>query len=107
MLQRCSHFYIALEAAEILMKDWDDEDNDNELGMIILPPGKVDSLTDEENVNDSTEKSSKLPFTIAGLVDIDTNINTVDIFLSPQVKRSLIISDKLVYTSCLTSCRTT
>ena len=28
------------------------------------------------------------------------------IFLSPQVKRSVIISNKLVCTSCLTSCRT-
>ena len=46
MLQRCSRLYTALEAAEILMKDWDDEDNDNELDMIILPPEKVDSLTD-------------------------------------------------------------
>ena len=27
------------------------------------------------------------------------------VFLSPQVKRSLIISNKLVYTSCLTSCQ--
>ena len=29
------------------------------------------------------------------------------IFISLQVKRRLIISNKLVYTSCLTSCRTT
>ena len=29
------------------------------------------------------------------------------IFLSPQVKRSLIVSNKLVYTSCLTSSPTT
>ena len=29
------------------------------------------------------------------------------IFFSPQVKRSLIVSNKLVYTSCLTSCHTT
>ena len=29
------------------------------------------------------------------------------IFLSPQVKRSVIISNKLVYMGCLTSCRTT
>ena len=29
------------------------------------------------------------------------------IFISPHVKRSMIISNKLVYTSCLTSCRTT
>ena len=28
------------------------------------------------------------------------------ISLSPQVKRNLTISNKLVYTSCLTSCRT-
>ena len=27
-------------------------------------------------------------------------------FLSPQVKRNVIISDKLVYTSCVTRCRT-
>ena len=27
------------------------------------------------------------------------------IFLSPQVKRSVIVSNKLVYRSCLTSCR--
>ena len=29
------------------------------------------------------------------------------IFLSPQVRRSVIISNKLVYTKCLTSCRKT
>ena len=29
------------------------------------------------------------------------------IFLSPQVKKSVIISNKLVYTSCLMRCRTT
>ena len=29
------------------------------------------------------------------------------IFLSLQVKRSVIISNKMVYTSCLTSCRMT
>ena len=31
---------------------------------------------------------------------------TEQIFLSPQVKGSKIISNKLVYTSCLTSCQT-
>ena len=29
------------------------------------------------------------------------------VFLSPQVKQGLIISNQLVYTSCLSSCRTT
>ena len=29
------------------------------------------------------------------------------IFLSPEVKRSVIISKKLVYRSCLASCQTT
>ena len=29
------------------------------------------------------------------------------IFFSPQMKRSVIICNKLVYTSCLTSCKTT
>ena len=63
MLQKYSRLYTALEAPEILKKDWDD--------MIILPPGKVYSLTDEKEVNNNIEKSSKLPFDIAGLVEID------------------------------------
>ena len=29
------------------------------------------------------------------------------ILFSPQVKRSVVISNKLVYASCLTSCQTT
>ena len=51
MLQRYSRLYTALGAAEILMKDWHDEDY-YELDMVILPPEKVDSLIDKENVND-------------------------------------------------------
>ena len=46
MSQRYNCLYIALEAAETLMKDWDNKDNDNELDMVILPPEKVDSLAD-------------------------------------------------------------
>ena len=42
--------------------------------MTILLPEKVDSLTDEEEVNANTEKSSKPPFDIAGLVEIDSNV---------------------------------
>ena len=63
MLQSYSRLYTALGAAEILMKDWHDEDY-YELDMVILPPEKVDSLIDKENVNDKTEKLSKLPFDI-------------------------------------------
>ena len=40
----------------------------------ILPPEKVDSLTDKEDVNDNTEKSTKLPFEFDGLVEINTNV---------------------------------
>ena len=42
--------------------------NDNELDMVILPSEKVDNLTDEEDVNENTEKLSKLPFDIAALL---------------------------------------
>ena len=48
--------------------------NDNELDMVILPSEKVDNLTDEEDVNENTEKLSKLPFDIAGLVEIGTDV---------------------------------
>ena len=33
--------------------------------------------------------------------------NHVQIFLSPQVKGSVFINNKLAYKSCLTSCQTT
>ena len=35
MSQRYSRLFTALVAAEILMRDWDDKDNDNELNMVI------------------------------------------------------------------------
>ena len=44
--------------------------------------------------------------TILSKIHVEYRHNNIIIFLSPQVKRSLIISNKLVNASCLTSCRT-
>ena len=39
--------------------------------------------------------------------EISASLMVEQILLSPQVKRSVIITNRLVYTSCLTSCQRT
>ena len=51
-----------------------------------------------------TAESSVLHIAITTVIIFE---KSYQIFFSPQVKRGLIISNKLVYTSCLTSCQTT
>ena len=48
--------------------------NNNEFDIVILLPEKVHSLTGKEDANHNTEKLSKLPIDIAGLVEIDINV---------------------------------
>ena len=65
--------FSAIEAAEILMKDWDDVD-DNEVELVMLPPEKVDALTDDEEVDENGDKlGNTLPKDVAGSIEIDTN----------------------------------
>ena len=45
-------FISAFEAAEQIMNEWSDDES-NAADVKILPPGNVDSLTDDEEVQDS------------------------------------------------------
>ena len=44
-------FISAFEAAEQIMNEWSDDES-NAADVKILPPGNVDSLTDDEEVQD-------------------------------------------------------
>ena len=49
-----------------------EEYEDNEVDLIILPPDNVDSLTDDEEINENSDGfKSKLPVDIAGTIEIE------------------------------------
>ena len=52
-------------------------------------------------------KNVTISESISTKIVLSTPAKIQRIFLSPEVKRSVIISKKLVYRSCLTICQTT
>jgi len=49
------HLYSAVEAAEKIMAEWTDEEEDN-IDIVLLPPENTDTVTDDEEVEDNGEK---------------------------------------------------
>ena len=56
MSQTIKGCYTALEAAQVLMYDWRDGDDKNEADLVIFLPEKTDGLTDDEEVNENTDR---------------------------------------------------
>ena len=69
----------------------------NLIGLIKLPC---------QNVINNTKKRILLTATTMVIILLEF-LMFYQIFVSPQVKLGVVISNKLVYTSCLTSCRAT
>ena len=60
----------AVEAAEQIMKEWRDNEN-NAVDIVILPPDNVDLLTDDEEVqNDDVMIGNGFPSDVCGTVQI-------------------------------------
>ena len=60
----------AVEAAEQIMKEWRDNEN-NTVDIVILPPDNVDLLTDDEEVqNDDVMIGNGFPSDVCGTVQI-------------------------------------
>ena len=65
-------FISAVEAAEQIMKEWNDDKN-NTVYMVILSPGNVDLLTDDEEVQDDDVMiDNALPSDVCGKVLVQT-----------------------------------
>ena len=63
-------FISAVEAAEQIMKEWRENEN-NAVDIVILPPDNVDLLTDDEEVqNDDVMIGNGFPSDVCGTVQI-------------------------------------
>ena len=79
MASTFKRLYSAVEAAEMIMNDWSDG-GDNVVDLVVLPPEKVDAMTDDEEIDANGDKlGSALPEDVAGLMEVHTNTaNTID-----------------------------
>ena len=48
--------YTALEAAQVLMNDWSDDDDENKADLIIFSPEKVYAVIDDKEVNENADR---------------------------------------------------
>lgn len=72
--------YTAVEAAEILINDSSD-DEENFPDIVLLLPGKVDLITDDEEVDDNVQKIGlALPADVNRAIEIHSNTALTDIY---------------------------
>ena len=68
-----SRLFSAVEAAEKIMSEWSD-DEDNAVDIVLLPPEHVDSITDDEEVDEDSDKFKGMPTDVCGSAQIQTNL---------------------------------
>ena len=66
--------YSAVKAAEKIMNEWSD-DEDNEVDIAVLPPGKVGALTDNDDIDEDQVGRQGLPNDVCGNIQIQTNLD--------------------------------
>ena len=67
-----------VEAAEKMMTEWSDEEEDN-IDIVLLPPENIDALTDEEEVDDNGERvDNRMSNDVSGTIETQTNIPEID-----------------------------
>ena len=64
--------FSAVETAENIMNEWLD-DEDNEFDIVLLPLSKVDSLTDDEDIDEDQIDMQGMPNEVCGSIQIQTN----------------------------------
>ena len=74
-----TQLYTIAEAAEILLNKWSDGE-DNFADVVILPPDKIDSVTDDTEIDANAEKLAS-PFAkdVTGPIEIHSNTALTDI----------------------------
>ena len=73
MASTFKRLYSAVEADEMIINDWSD-DGVNVVDLVVLPPEKVDAMTDDEEIDANGDKlGSALPGDVAGLIEVHTN----------------------------------
>ena len=68
------YLFSAVEAAEKIMAEWSDEEEDN-IDIVLLPPKNIDTVTDDEEVDGNGERvDNRMPNDVSGTIEIQTNI---------------------------------
>ena len=77
-MAKFKYFFSAVEAAEKIMAEWSDEEEDN-IDIVLLPPENIDAVTDEEEVDDNGERvDNRMPNDVSGTIEIQTNIPEIE-----------------------------
>ena len=72
------YLFSAVEAAEKIMAEWSDEEEDN-IDIVLLPPENIDAVTDDEEVDDNGERvDNRMPNDVSGTIEIQTNIPEIE-----------------------------
>ena len=78
MTSQFTRIYTIVEAVEILMNDWSD-DEDNLVDIVTLPPDKVHSMTDLPSDDNQENFGSVLPKDLTGPIAIHSNTALTDV----------------------------
>ena len=77
-MAKFKYFFSAVEAAEKIMAEWSDEEEDN-IDIVLLPPENIDAVTDDEEVDDNGERvDNRMPNDVSGTIEIQTNIPEIE-----------------------------
>ena len=72
------YLFSAVKAAEEIMAEWNGEEEDN-IGIVVLPPKNIDAVTDDEEVDDNGERvDNRMPNDVSGTIEIQTNIPEIE-----------------------------
>ena len=77
-MAKFKYLFSAVEAAEKIMAEWSDEEEDN-IDIVLLPPENIDAVTDDEEVDDNGERvDNRMPNDVSGTIEIQTNIPEIE-----------------------------
>ena len=72
------YLFSAVKAAEEIMAEWNGEEEDN-IGIVVLPPKNIDAVTDDEEVDDNGERvDNRMLNDVSGTMEIQTNIPEIE-----------------------------
>ena len=77
-MAKFQYLFSAVGAAEKIMTEWSDEEEDN-IDIVLLPPENIDAVTDDEKVYDNGERvDNRMPNDVSGRIEIQTNIPEIE-----------------------------
>ena len=77
-MAKFKYFFSAVEAAEKVMAEWSDEEEDN-IDIVLLPPENIDAVTNDEEVDDNGKRvDNRMPNDVSGTIETQTNIPEIE-----------------------------